>query len=83
MFDESCDHGAGYVYGLDVRDAAFTVIRDKDLTVADIDSVVDVLRSAIQNCHDLRDADSVPCANMLVKSIPEDLVSRLPDPRRL
>jgi hypothetical protein len=77
--DTSCEHGAGYIYGLDVRDAAFALIRDKDVTSTDIGSAVGTLSTAIQHCQDLRNAPSPPCEAMLVKSIPGDLTSRLPE----
>jgi hypothetical protein len=77
--DESCDHGAGYVYGLDVRDAAFALIRDKDLNAADVGSAVETLRIVIRHWHDLRGAYSSACEAMLVKAMPGDLVSRLPE----
>jgi hypothetical protein len=77
--DTSCEHGAGYVYGLDVRDAGFALLRDKELTSGDIESAAGTLRTAIRHCRALRDAPSVPCETMLVNGMPGDLVSRLPE----
>lgn len=80
--DTSCDHAAGYVYGLDVRDAAYALIRDKDVTSADFNSAAGTLVTAIQHCQDLRGAPSLACDAMLVLSIPKDLASRLPEAYR-
>ncbi len=80
--DTSCDHAAGYVYGLDVRDAAYALIGDKDVTSADFNSAAGTLVTAIQRCQDLRGAPSLACDAMLVASIPRDLASRLPEAYR-
>ena len=80
--DTSCDHAAGYVYGLDVRDAAYVLIRGKDVTSADFKTAVGTLVTAIQNCQDLRASPSPSCDDMLVRSIPRDLAAQLPEAYR-
>lgn len=77
---ESCAHGAGYVYGLDLRDAVFLELRalavsGSSLTQGAQDRLEGTATLAARRCQELGDDVGGVCMRMVARSIPLDMMS--------
>lgn len=74
---EACAYGAGYVFGLDLRDAVFAEIRaagSSSFTAPARDRVLAAVRAVEEDCAALA-ADIAPvCSLKVVQAVPRDLV---------
>lgn len=75
---EACAHGAGYVYGLDLRDAVFRGIRSSSTSESGVtqdtyERMLFAERQGVERCGDLGSAIAAACENMLARSIPIEL----------
>ena len=74
---ETCAHGAGYVYGLDLRDAVFAELRGVPATSGlgpyAADRLVDAVGLGVRRCGELGDDVASVCMRMLSRSIPVEL----------
>lgn len=75
---ETCAHGAGYVYGLDLRDAVFTELRGLMPSGSSLSSdaragLEDAVALGVRRCSTLGDDVAGVCVRMLARSIPLDL----------
>lgn len=74
---EACAHGAGYVYGLDLRDAVFSELRSVlgagALDVSARERLVEVAGDGAVRCAELGDDVAMVCSQMVARSIPVEL----------
>lgn len=75
---DACAHGAGYVYGLDLRDAVFTEIRalrpGSAFSSTTREDLLNEVGRGVARCEALGVDISAVCIQMFVRSIPIDLV---------
>lgn len=76
---EACAHGAGYVYGLDLRDAVFSELRalapfGSSLSSEALDRLVTSVSRGSQRCAQLDKGVISTCMRMLARSIPFELL---------
>jgi hypothetical protein len=73
---ETCAHGAGYVYGLDLRDAVFTEIRGlrsgSTFSATARERLANEVGKGVTRCEALGADISAACMQMFARSIPFD-----------
>lgn len=74
---ESCAHGAGYVYGLDIRDAVFLEVRglgsNSTFSTASRQGLSNEVVRGVTRCEALSVEISSACVRMFARSIPLEL----------
>jgi hypothetical protein len=79
-----CSHGAGYVYGLRVRDAAWNWLNDKESLAANstppeaLEPVIGEIKNAVKHCENLP-MPSESCVRQVMSAIPLQWGHRFPE----